>query len=531
MNSQAAADPRDLAMQGAAHHRRNELADAERCYRQALEADPGNADANNLLGVLLAGRRKLGLAAHHLRLAVEARPTEASFRNNLGNALIPATEYAEAIRHLEEAVRLNPGYVEAHCNLARAYGSTGRIEEARRHFERSLALDPRYSRARRELAHMERESGHPERAVAAFRQLLAESPGNVSLLVNILRCLKSAAGSPELEAAERIYRRRIDRLPRAAQRQLLIALGRAYDQMGRHGEGLDLIIRGKAVDPPPYDIKQRIRWCREIRDLFTARFFAERKDVGSPSEAPVFIVGMVRSGSTLIEQVLASHPAVAGLGESPFMLKVARVAGIRHTENELDAGRLRAFRRPEFLEMAQTYLRYVGDHIGTAERATDKQLLNFQNVGLIRLLFPNARIIHCRRNPIDTCVSSFLIQFEVGNLFNNSMRDLGLFYREYRGLMDHWRAVASLRMLEIDYEDAVGGLEGVARRLIDFVGLPWHDACLRFYEAQRPVKTASQSQVREPVYAGSVGRWKRYGSRIAPLIEALGDLAPDAMAR
>jgi hypothetical protein len=234
---------------------------------------------------------------------------------------------------------------------------------------------------------------------------------------------------------------------------------------------------------------------------------------------------MVRSGSSLIEQVLASHPAVMGLGESPFMLKVVRVAGIRHTENEIDAGKLRSLGASDILEMAQTYQRYIGDRMGSAARATDKQLLNFQNLGLIRLLFPNARIIHCRRNPIDTCLSSFLIEFISGNLFNNRLRDVGLFYREYVGLMNHWREVASLRMLEVDYEDAVADLESVARRMVDFLGLPWDDACLRFHESQRPVKTASHSQVRQPVHTRSVGRWKRYGSRIDPLIDALGDLA------
>ncbi|MDP9137126.1 MAG: sulfotransferase, partial [Pseudomonadota bacterium] len=511
MNSSTAADAIDLVKQGAVHHRRRELEAAERCYRKALSADPGNADANNLLGVLLASRRKLGMAAHHLRLAVAARPGEASFRNNLGNALVSATEYPEAIRHLEEAVRLDPGYAEAHANLGKAYGSAGRIGDARRQFERALALDPWYSVARLGLARMEKEAGYPDRAVAAFRRLLDRAPGDVSLLVSILGCLNPATGSPELAAAEQICRTRLDRLSRREQRQLLVGLGRAYDGMGRHAEAIDFIIRGKAIVPPPYDIDRRIEWCRQMRELFTRQFYAKRTGFGSPSEAPVFIVGMVRSGSSLIEQVLASHPAVAGLGESPFMFKVVRVAGIRHTENELDAGRVRSLRAQEILEMAETYLRHIGDKMGSAVRATDKQLLNFQNLGFIRLLFPNARIIHTRRNPIDTCLSSFLIDFDQGNLFNNNMRDLGLFYREYVGLMNHWRDVAGLRLLEVDYEDTVADLESVARRIIDFLGLPWDDRCLRFHETQRSVKTASHAQVREPVHDRSVGRWKRYG--------------------
>ena len=366
--------------------------------------------------------------------------------------------------------------------------------------------------------------------MAAFRRLLEAAPGDVSLLVSILGCLNPASGSPELDTAEEIYCTRLDRLSRRAQRQLLIGLGRAYDGMGRHEEAIELVIRGKTIAPPSYDIERRVRWCREMRELFTSRFFTERTDFGSSSEAPVFIVGMVRSGSSLIEQVLASHPAVAGLGELPFLLKVARVAGIRHTENEIDAAKLRSFGAPEIRELAQTYLRYIGGRMGSAARATDKQLLNFQNLGLIRLLFPNARIIHCRRDPIDTCMSSFLIEFSHGNLFNSNLRDLGLFYREYVGLMSHWRDVATLRQLDVDYEDAVADLESVARRMVDFLGLPWDDRCLRFHTTQRPVQTASHTQVREPVHTRSVGRWKRYGSRIDPLIEALGDLAHDAAA-
>jgi tetratricopeptide (TPR) repeat protein len=528
MNSQPAADPVEMVKRGAAYHRRNQLDDAERCYRVALSQDPSNADANNLLGVLLAGRQKLGLAVQHLRIAVAARPSEATFRNNLGNALIPATEYAEAVRHLEEAVRIEPDYAEAHCNLGKAYGGMGRTAEARRHFERALTIDPRHTRARLELALMERDAGHSDRALASFRRLLEATPDDVSLLVNILGCLKTPAGSPELAMAERLCRDELERLPRQTQRRLLVALGRAYDAMGRHEEALRLVIRGKAIDPPPYDIARRSRWCRSIRELFTARFFAQRKGFGSPSETPVFIVGMVRSGSSLIEQMLASHPAVAGLGESPFLLKVARVAGIRHTESELDAERLRSFTALEILELAQTYLRYLADRAGTATRATDKQLLNFQNLGLIALLFPAARVIHCRRNPIDTCLSSFLIDFDKGNLFNNDLRDLGLFYREYAMLMRHWREVLPLRMLEVDYEDAVKDPEGNCRRMVDFLELPWDAACLRFHESKRPVKTASRAQVREPVHSRSVGRWRRYGSGIGPLLDALGDLASNS---
>jgi tetratricopeptide (TPR) repeat protein len=530
MKLQTAADPAELVKRGAAHHRRKELDEAERCYRQALSLDHSSADANNLLGVLLTARQKLGLATHHLRIAVAARPAEAAFRINLGKALVMATEYAEAIRHLEEAVRINPHSAEARSNLGRAYGAVGRTAEARRHFERALTIDRHYSRARLELARMERDAGHFDRAVASFRRLLEGSPGDVSLLLNILGCLKTPAGSHELAMVEKICREGLERLPRGVQRRLLIGLGRAYDRMGRHEEALRLAIRGKAIDPPPYDITRRSDWCRSIRELFTARFFAERKGCGSPSEKPVFIVGMVRSGSSLIEQILASHSAIGGLGESPFLLKVARVAGIRHTESELDVERLRSFSAPQFLELAQTYLRYLDDRAPTAARATDKQLLNFQNLGLIALLFPNARIIHCRRNPVDTCLSSFLIEFEMGNLFNNNLRDLGLFYREYATLMDHWRHVLPLRMLEVDYEEAVADPEGIAHRMVEFLGLPWDPACLRFYESHRPVKTASRAQVREPIHSRSIGRWKRYGSGIKPLLEALDDLAAGATA-
>jgi hypothetical protein len=231
---------------------------------------------------------------------------------------------------------------------------------------------------------------------------------------------------------------------------------------------------------------------------------------------PIFVLGMPRSGTTLIEQILASHPEIQGAGELRVLQRISDSLG-----NYPDA--VTRLTQPELARLGVAYLAQIRPFAAGRAHVVDKMPANFLLVGLIHLILPNARIIHCRRNAVDTCLSCYTKLFGGEQTFAYDLRELGLFNRAYQKLMNHWGGLLPPdRFFEVDYEAVIENLEGEARRLTAFLGLPWDEACLTFYEAKRPVRTASVNQVRQPIYRSSVGRWKSYAAQLRPLLEALG---------
>jgi hypothetical protein len=300
------------------------------------------------------------------------------------------------------------------------------------------------------------------------------------------------------------------------------ALGKIAENSGDYAAAFGHFGRANAAAEFPFDLGiLRLRYGTQ-RAIFTREFLSARRNFGCESEKPVFIVGMPRSGTTLTEQIIASHPAAAGAGESPMIRRIARNLGIgadlpaaARAAAALDAGSTQ--------RLAESYLAALPPASGTALRVTDKMPLNFEHLGLIALLFPQARIIHCRRDPLDVCVSCFTNPMKA-EATPGDIAGLGSYYREYARLMEHWRAVLPMPIFESQYEDLVESFEERARALIAFVGLPWDPACLSFYETERSVFTPSAMQVRQPIYKSSVGRWRRYEKHLGPLKAALGDL-------
>ena len=257
--------------------------------------------------------------------------------------------------------------------------------------------------------------------------------------------------------------------------------------------------------------------------LFTPEFFAERGETGAPSERPVFIVGMPRSGTTLVEQILASHHAVFGAGELDaieaitYRLSSAGRADAAYPDTVagLDAAACR--------RLGDAYLERLATLDANAARVTDKMPANFRHLGLIALLLPGARIVHCQRDPLDVCLSCYVQNFTRGNEFSNDLGDIAVTYRAYRRLIDHWRRVLPVPMLDVRYEELVDDQAAVSRRIVDFVDLEWDPACLEFHANRRAVQTSSALQVRRPIYRDSIERWRVYQAELQPLIEALGD--------
>jgi tetratricopeptide (TPR) repeat protein len=365
--------------------------------------------------------------------------------------------------------------------------------------------------------------GRFDEAVAAFEAALAGQPGSPDAIYQMMLATKSRS-TPEMAARiESLLK--VDR-PSDQKIMLHFALGKISDDMRDYARAFENYRAGNdlAAAKAPFDAAAwRAHVERSIAD-FPAEFFARRKSFGVDSRRPVFIVGMPRSGTTLVEQILAAHPSVAagdGLEAMPLIAtglprRLGTAAPFPQCLGEVSEALSR--------ELAGEYLAALERVDKSAARVTDKLPLNFLNLGLIALLFPNAAVIHCRRDPVDTCLSCYFTRFSSHLNFSFGLESLGAYYRGYRRAMAHWQKVLPIPILDVDYEELIADQEATSRRLVAHCGLAWDDRCLAFHETARPVMTASNWQVRQPLYKSAVARWRNYEAFLGPLRAALGTL-------
>lgn len=544
---------------------RGNVREAVTHYERALVLRPGHAGAHNNLGVALADLGRKDEASAHYRRALALKPDYADAHNNLGVALVASGRSRDALPHLEQALVLKPGYAEVHHNLGIALADLGRYEEAVAHYRQALELNPNYAEACNSLGLALMAQGKTEESVALYQRALALKPDLADTHNNLGIALAELGRASE---AMPHYERAIELRPAypeahfnkaeiktfrpgdadlaalenlasgssvPANKMPLIhfALAKALDDLGDYDRAFQHLARANALKRPQvqYDEPAVAGFFRRIAAVFDANLLEQFRDAGDPSRVPVFVLGMPRSGSTLIEQILASHPQVHGAGELPDLARAVSAVLTSSGKSDLYPGRypecIPSLDSSTLRQIGRTYLSRLPQVGPETIRIVDKLPDNFSAIGLIRLVLPNARIIHTVRNPADTCVSCFSKQFTSGQPFSYDLAELGRYYRGYARLMDHWRAVLpSGAMLEVAYEDVVNDLEGQARRMIEYCGLNWDDRCVVFHNTGRPVRTASASQVRKPLFRTSLERWRRYEAGIAPLLRELGDLAP-----
>ena len=303
------------------------------------------------------------------------------------------------------------------------------------------------------------------------------------------------------------------------------ALAKALDDAGDYARAFEHLLKGNALKRRQisYDETGALELLHRIRTVFDSRLLDRFQGAGHPSPVPVFVLGMPRSGSSLIEQILAGHPQIQGAGELTILEKM-EAGGLYEPETLPYPQCISALDAEAFEQIGRSYLSRLPKIEDGKIRMVDKLPGNFLRIGLIRLILPNAKIIHTTRHPIDTCVSCYSKLFTNGLPFTYDLAELGRYYRGYSELMKHWRSVLPPGvMLEVAYEDVVDDLEGQARRLMEHCGVPWDDRCLSFHRTNRPVRTASVVQVRQPLFRSSLGRWRRYESGLGSLLDALGD--------
>jgi tetratricopeptide (TPR) repeat protein len=446
-----------------------------------------------------------------------------------GNAAFRQDDLSLAASAYERALALRPDHADAWLNLGAAYRRLERIEDAAACARRVLELKPDDPGGLNNLANVLGAQGRLEEAARCYRRSLEVRPDDPETWYNLVNQQPLNDGSPESEAAfARLSRlaEALDRFTPREQSALLFALGKALDARGETDRAFEALARANALHRSAltFDIAASERLAAAVAERFDPALFARLQGAGSTDERPVFVVGMPRSGTTLVEQIISAHPEVHGAGEIGLLpALVSKIRGPQGTGFPLWAGALAG---ADLQRLAQAYLDGIAPRGPGKARLTDKTVGNLELLGLIHLILPNARIIHCRRDPRDVCVSCFSTRFSGGHDYAYDLGELARYWRLYDQLMAHWRAVLPPgRIFEVDYEALVEDLEGSARRLIAHLGLEWDDACLRFYESAREVRTASFAQVRRPIYNGSVGRWRRFATHLEPLLKALGEPA------
>jgi tetratricopeptide (TPR) repeat protein len=493
---------------------------AARAYQQALALSPHLAEAHYNLGNLYVEMNSPLAAMVHYERAIAERPGFPEAHNNLGNALQSRGLHQEAVAHYDEAIRLRPAYAVAHRNRGDALRALMRFDEAIASYRKAQAGAPGHTATLNHLATTLSVVGRLDEAAEVYETALATEPDNVGIQLNYAAVRRFVADDPRLARLQALAARE-EALSQGERIALHFTLGRAYADIGDGERSFAHLHAGNRLQRQRinYDETTALWQIERIRHVFTRELIESRSGRGEPSPAPVFVIGMPRSGTSLIEQILASHPRVHGAGEiNDLAAAVAAFANSVRAEFPELIGRMSD---SDLRDLGTTYLqRFTAI---AADRIVDKMPANFLLAGLIHLVFPNAKIIHVRRNPLDTCVSCYSLLFSEPQPFAYDLAELGRYYKAYDALMDHWRAVLPADvMLEINYEDVVRDVEAQARRIVAHCGLHWDQRCLAFHETERPVTTASLVQVRQPLFSGSVGRWRLYGDRLKPLLDVLG---------
>jgi tetratricopeptide (TPR) repeat protein len=494
-------------------------------YDDAIALDCDHFTAHNNRGSLLRELRRFeeAVASHDRAIALD--PDHANAHYNRANALCDLGRLEEAVAGYDRAIARDARHIAAYNNRGNALRDLKRFDEALASFRQAIALKPDLASAHNNIGNMLGELGRLEEARQVFESAIARTPSTVSHYYHLSALKRFSAGDPHIAAMERLARG-MTALSEEARIRLHFALGKAYADVGEHERSFRHIGDGNALNRRRvvYNEADTMRSMERIRAVFTEEMMRSRAGAGDPSPVPVFIVGMPRSGSTLVEQILASHPAVFGAGELRDFGRC--VAGLRDTGGApvLFPEGVPTLTPERLCRLGTDYLERVRAARPTAQRVTDKMPGNFNLVGLIHLALPNARIIHTRRDPIDTCYSCFTRLFAAGHQYAYDLGELGRYYRAYEVLMAHWRRVLPAGvMLEVQYEEVVADVETQARRIIDHCGIDWDDACLAFHNSGRAVRTFSSPQVRRPIYRDSIGRWRPHAARLAPLLDELAD--------
>jgi tetratricopeptide (TPR) repeat protein len=505
-----------LLVQGSEHALRGEDEQAVANFQEVLAAEPGNVVAHNHLGMALCRLGRYQEGGEHYRRAIGAKESYAEAHCNLGSLLRSQGRIKESEQPLRRALKLKPTLVDAQVSLGATLYMQGRMSEARSLFERALRAAPRQVEALACMGQLSALEGRFAEAETWYNRAVEIDPRTSLAWVGLAGLRRmTAADHAWLKGAQACADSGLAPLNEASLRH---AIAKYYDQIGKFAQAFQSVQRAKqlvktaALD---YDRDAQTRFGDTLIRIYNDDTVARTQPGASDSALPVLVTGMPRSGTSLVEQIVASHPAVRGAGEVGYWGQTVT----KHATSLLREPPDQTLRH----RLAEGYLRVLTANSANAARVVDKSVDNPEYLGLIHSVLPNARIIYVQRDPIDTCLSCYFQDFPPALNFAHDLSDLAHFCRHHHRLMAHWRSILPRgTLLDVPYEELIADQEGWTRRILEFLGLPWDDRCLSFHSNDRSVLTASFWQVRQKVYTSSVGRWLNYEKFIGPLLELKG---------
>jgi tetratricopeptide (TPR) repeat protein len=481
-------------------------------YQDLVRHHPPSADVLNNLGAAFCKLGHYGEAEDSFRLAIEITPGNPEVHCNLGNVLRWTGRIPESEILLRRALKLKPNYVDARASLGLTLMLLGRLRDAKARFEKVLKASPRHVDALFGMGQVAMMEGRFDEADTMFKRVLEVRPKMPNAWAALAGTRKmTPADNAWLMGAEEIAASGVTPLEEAGVR---FAIGKYCDDVEKYETAFRSYKRGNELlkaTAEDYEREAKTHLVDDLIRVYSRETFAHIGGGISASKKPVFVVGMLRSGTSLTEQILSSHPFVKGAGELAFWGDA-----VREHESAIRQGLLD---EPLRKKLAEAYLRILAEHSSDAERIVDKAPTNADHLGLIHTVFPDARIIYMQRDPIDTCLSCYFQQFSTSLNFTMDLSDLAHYYREHQRLMAHWRSVLPPgTILDVPYAELVADQEGWTRKILDFLGLEWDERCLDFHNTKRSVVTASAWQVRQKIYKDSVERWRNYERFIGPLL-------------
>ena len=526
-------------------------------YHKAVAANPGYLEPMNNLGLVLIENQRFAEAITPLTNAVQQNPEYADAQCNLGftysalenfdkafpcfqKALEVRPDYREALvgltgvymgldmhteaeSTLKKALELDDDKAEIHSMLAGIYNELALLDKADAEYEKALELNPELVPAYMGRGHMLMEQGDFDKAEDNFTKAMEYNEDRLGVHFAFTQLRKVKQNNEHFKALREVED--VESLKGNEAINYYYALGKCHDDIGEHEKAFEYYIQGAKMKRTTlgYDVNSNESMSNQIKAVFNQQFLHRLKGQGHDSDTPIFVLGMPRSGTTLNEQIIASHPNVFGAGE----LRDLKALANRVTTNGVKTfpTNLAGLTTDVLKQLGEQYVEGLKARAPGSPHVTDKMPGNFQLVGLIHLALPNAKIVHIKRSPLDTCISCFTRLFRHNQNQSYDLFEQGRFYRDYYNLMQHWRDVLPEgAFYEVQYEDLVQDNENQTRALIEFCNLPWDDACLESHKTKRTIKTASITQVRQPIYTTSLERWKRYDKFLGPLREGLGDV-------
>jgi tetratricopeptide (TPR) repeat protein len=493
--------------------------------RRTLKADPDNVDAMRYLGAAyLKDKINLGDAEALLRRAGQIAPTYVEVLMLLGSILMERNKFADAATEFQRVTRQQPENDAAWAGLGQAHARGDRTEEAAAALGRSIELNPDVPLVQMSQGHVLKTLGKQEEALACYREAIRLKPNFGEVYWSMANLKIFRFEDEEVAAMEEQVR--LGNFNESTDAHFRFALGKAwedrkdYDRAWHYYHTANQKQRQLVQhDPVEMEIQHK-----QIKEVFTRDFLEKNAGHGYDVPDPIFIVGLPRSGSTLVEQVLASHSLVEGTAELPILGNISGSIGRYRPDGVVFPTALKDFRKQDWRAYGTQYIERSRAHRFTdAPLFTDKLPNNFPLIGLIHLILPNAKIINARRHPVDCCLGNYKQLWGKGQHFTYDVFELAAYYQEYHSLMKHWHEVLPGKVLDVHYEETVTDLETQVRRILEHCGLPFEEQCLRYYETDRAIRTASSEQVRQPIYKGALGRWRLYEKNLEFWIE---DLAP-----